>query len=557
VFNLFWRPYVPGFRVRPRDNVPGFNIDENSLLPHASASSDGMLSGAVPQQYPDAVLPEMPYSMSVPTPGSEGLVQSAPSIGLAGFRIRPQDNVLGFNFRPTDDVPGFDPDVIEEQETIWPSQTQPPGAEEPVQPAPPQFPEWVHKLVTMLPQLLAAFDPITGRRVAINAIPGTPSAKPSDATQSASSNAPQQPTDPDIGSRTVASRITTSPPAAAQTGGWPYTQAPRLDSPWSAEITRQPISLAPMIMAKPAVGSNFILANAVGSAGQPGQQQTPLQQYQRTEPSVRFGTGLNAVRLPEKAAPRMAGLENRPEQNFFPRTEAYLPSRVAEGNADNLSPVGPPRAMTQIQQHEVTDQVELGSRDAGGLPNGAIISSDVIGSTDSSYNRSTQRSDGAPSLDLSRDLNIHLVGDEVPLRDLSGRERHQRGVIAAKEMHVARGFEVVVDTERAVDVPGFAEPRYYDYIIRDPITGRHYGVEVKTTLYETIRLSLKQVAKDAVVAAQGAKVRLLDVRLSGVSYVALCFGCVQLDLRSAVLHRILQSAGVRTIRGSLPGDIRP
>ena len=29
MFKFFIRPYVPGFRVRPQEDVPGFNIDEN------------------------------------------------------------------------------------------------------------------------------------------------------------------------------------------------------------------------------------------------------------------------------------------------------------------------------------------------------------------------------------------------------------------------------------------------------------------------------------------------------------------------------------------------
>jgi hypothetical protein len=63
--------------------------------------------------------------------------------------------------------------------------------------------------------------------------------------------------------------------------------------------------------------------------------------------------------------------------------------------------------------------------------------------------------------------------------------------------------------------------------------------------------------KDAVVVAQGAKVRLVDVHLNGVSYVAYCFGCEALDFRSAVLQRILLNAGVRMRRSTLPGETRP
>ena len=42
MFNLFFRRYVPGFRVGP-DGVPGFDIDDNGLPRRATASFDGTL----------------------------------------------------------------------------------------------------------------------------------------------------------------------------------------------------------------------------------------------------------------------------------------------------------------------------------------------------------------------------------------------------------------------------------------------------------------------------------------------------------------------------------
>jgi hypothetical protein len=33
MFNLFLRPYVPGFRVKAQKDVPGFNIGENDGAP--------------------------------------------------------------------------------------------------------------------------------------------------------------------------------------------------------------------------------------------------------------------------------------------------------------------------------------------------------------------------------------------------------------------------------------------------------------------------------------------------------------------------------------------
>jgi hypothetical protein len=31
MFNVFSQTGLPGFRVRPQDDVPGFNVDENGL----------------------------------------------------------------------------------------------------------------------------------------------------------------------------------------------------------------------------------------------------------------------------------------------------------------------------------------------------------------------------------------------------------------------------------------------------------------------------------------------------------------------------------------------
>ena len=46
MFNPFFRPYVPGFNVRPQDDVPGFNLDENGVPRREKAWFDGMNPGA-------------------------------------------------------------------------------------------------------------------------------------------------------------------------------------------------------------------------------------------------------------------------------------------------------------------------------------------------------------------------------------------------------------------------------------------------------------------------------------------------------------------------------
>src|SRR5258707_15885651 len=87
MFNLFFRPYVPGFRVRPQEDVPGFNIDEN----------DGLVPGAGTLRYLDGAQTQTPPAITSFTLGPGGLAQSAPSIDLAGIGVGPQHDVPGFN----------------------------------------------------------------------------------------------------------------------------------------------------------------------------------------------------------------------------------------------------------------------------------------------------------------------------------------------------------------------------------------------------------------------------------------------------------------------------
>jgi hypothetical protein len=110
MFNLFFRRYVPGFRVSPQAGMPGFNIDDNGLPQGTSASSDGTFPESAAQRYPDAAQAQSPQSISFRLPGAEGWVLSAPLIGSPGFRVSPQYDVPGFNVGPQDDAPGFNLD---------------------------------------------------------------------------------------------------------------------------------------------------------------------------------------------------------------------------------------------------------------------------------------------------------------------------------------------------------------------------------------------------------------------------------------------------------------
>jgi hypothetical protein len=87
MFNFFLRPYLPGFRAKAQDDVPGFNIGENDGAP--------LETGTRP--YLDEGQTQTPPIATSFTLGSDGLTQSAPPIGFAGIRVEPQDGVPGFN----------------------------------------------------------------------------------------------------------------------------------------------------------------------------------------------------------------------------------------------------------------------------------------------------------------------------------------------------------------------------------------------------------------------------------------------------------------------------
>jgi hypothetical protein len=234
-----------------------------------------------------------------------------------------------------------------------------------------------------------------------------------------------------------------------------------------------------------------------------------------------------------------------------------------ESGTDDSRPNG--QANAQVDKPQAATPVDLSRRDAAGLPIGTILSSirspdSLAGNPINPVAPDLQPSQGQASVGgiAPDDPNILLVGDGDRVEDLPRGKRHQRGVDVSMADHVAKGFEIVARGPRAANVPGFPTPRFYDYIIRDPVTRRCYGVEVKTTIISTIRLDREQVEKDAVVVALGAKVPALEhVELSGVSYSVYCFGCERFDVRSKVLLEMLQDAGVPVVPGILPGDIRP
>ena len=123
----------------------------------------------------------------------------------------------------------------------------------------------------------------------------------------------------------------------------------------------------------------------------------------------------------------------------------------------------------------------------------------------------------------------------------------------ALQDYQAHGFVIVSDQATAVIVPGFATPRFYDFIVLDPIDNRYIGVEVKTTMYDTIFFDRTQVDKDLAVYETGGTIPTLGKRVTEVAYEAYCTRCPYINLRSVWLFLRLWSAGVEVHLHPYPG----
>jgi hypothetical protein len=346
MFNLFFRRYLPGFRVRP-DGVPGFNIDDDGLPQRTTASFDDTLAGSEAQRYPEAGQAQSPTSISFGLPGAEGWILSAPVTGPPGFRVSPQDDVPGFNVQPQDDTPGFNVDEngVQRQQTTWSgglpqgsvtsrdpdiAQTAAPapGVDHSPPPAPPPLPQWPYELGTMLPpRLPPAFDLGPGQGIEIKPLSGLGSMVPS-ADPWPFSSAPS-PAKVDTRSSVVSTQDINPESAAQQVTRNAWSQPPK--NGWLYALGGSALPSIPSV--RPVANSNLILANGDDADEQRAQQQMPLQQYQQTQPgmpSAALGSGLPAVRLPERPSTKTTAFEPGSEQEFSQLIEAYRRVKEAE-----------------------------------------------------------------------------------------------------------------------------------------------------------------------------------------------------------------------------------
>jgi hypothetical protein len=130
--------------------------------------------------------------------------------------------------------------------------------------------------------------------------------------------------------------------------------------------------------------------------------------------------------------------------------------------------------------------------------------------------------------------------------------QHQLGVAAGIAHYEALGYVIVSRNATAVNVPGFSSPRFYDFVVQSP-DGVMIGVEVKTTLGDTIFLNPVQVAKDVAVMLTGrATVQVGGAPIRGVAYTTYCRACDKIDIRGAVLYNLLKLAKIPFSYDRLP-----
>lgn len=141
-----------------------------------------------------------------------------------------------------------------------------------------------------------------------------------------------------------------------------------------------------------------------------------------------------------------------------------------------------------------------------------------------------------------------------PRNGATPNAQHQLGVERAMADYRNNGFEIASDGATYVDIAGFASPRVYDFIARDPITGDLIGVEVKTTFFDTIYLNASQVDKDvAIYEGSSGYSAALKRPITKVAYEAYCDGCALLNVRYWYLAEKLAAAGIVVRQHTRPG----
>jgi hypothetical protein len=307
-FSRYFRPFVPGFRVRPQNDLPGFNLYENSF-PRAEAWRDAMPLGAQSGRYLDTTPALMQQIFRSSAPNPQLFAQSIPAAGLAGFRTTTQDDIPGFKLRLEDAMPRFNltenESGVQRQETTGFDGTRPE-----LQP-----PTWLYQLLTMpVPQLSTAFDPQTGRRIVpypplINARGTNPTISQNDHMTGSTHAYVEEPSAPsDLSSVSAPGDEEWESPDADQwppsdTEEWPSSDAeewPSSDEEWPSD-TNGP-SQAPSTAASRAPSPQQTVQQATWETHPPRMMDSPVYSEGGGNKNLEDPRGVSAARLPSGIA---------------------------------------------------------------------------------------------------------------------------------------------------------------------------------------------------------------------------------------------------------------
>lgn len=208
-----------------------------------------------------------------------------------------------------------------------------------------------------------------------------------------------------------------------------------------------------------------------------------------------------------------------------------------------------------------------------GRPSGQWTSGDSTGGPHAPNDTSPTSDQGSPTNRASEGVQIADNSDNWPqyLNPIGSAEaaesgrpafngvgpnaQHKAAVDHAIELYQAHGFAIVSAGPTVVDIPGFATPRVFDFIVLDPVSQLYIGVEVKTTMYDTINFDSSQVDKDVAIYETGGWTRVPSrFKISRVAYEAFCAFCPMVNFGRASLTLRLYEAGIRVRTYQYPGE---
>ncbi|RBP15880.1 hypothetical protein DFR50_107150 [Roseiarcus fermentans] len=263
--------------------------------------------------------------------------------------------------------------------------------------------------------------------------------------------------------------------------------------------------------------------------------------------------GLPPLADPAAALERLSKSDALMEAGVAP---SAIVAALAPRHVDLARAYNPDQPRVPAGNGEISGQWTSG--DAGGATSGARRE----GATPAGQTAQTPAVQSTPAVDNSTDWTQYfsLIGAAQAAqrggRPFNGRgpnDQHQNGVNQAIQDYRNAGFEIPSDSATNVTIDGFATPRVYDFVAHDPVTGVYFGVEVKTTMYDTIFFDRSQVEKDvALYQVGGGYAPAIKQSVTRVAYETYCTGCRFFNFRTIYLADRLYQAGIAITPHSRP-----